>query len=67
MRTNIVLDDELVTEAFKYAKDIHTKKELVETALQEFVKSRKLRDIRELKGKVQFWEGYDHKSMRAGQ
>lgn len=67
MRTNIVLDDELVAEAFKYAKDIHTKKELVETALQEFVKNRKLKDIRDLRGKIQFSEGYDYKSMRAGQ
>jgi Arc/MetJ family transcription regulator len=65
MRTTIVLDDDLVAEAFKYAKDIHTKKELVETALQEFVRNRKLRDIRELRGKVLFWEGYDHKAMRA--
>jgi len=67
MRTNIVLDDELVNEAFKYAKDIHTKRELVETALQEFVKNRKLKDIRDLRGKIQFSEGYDYKSMRAGQ
>lgn len=67
MRTNIVLDDELVSEAFKYAQDIHTKKELVETALQEFVKSRKLKDIRDLRGRVQFSEGYEYKSMRAGQ
>lgn len=65
MRTNIVLDDNLVNEAFRYATDIHTKKELVETALQEFVKNRKLKDIRELRGKVQFSEGYDYKSMRS--
>ncbi|MFA4846378.1 MAG: type II toxin-antitoxin system VapB family antitoxin [Patescibacteria group bacterium] len=65
MRTNIVLDDNLVTEAFKYAKDIHTKKELVEIALQEFVKNRKLKDIRDLRGKIEFSEGYDYKSMRS--
>ncbi len=33
MRTNIVLDDNLVDEAFKIAGNIHTKRELVETAL----------------------------------
>ncbi|MCF7943836.1 MAG: type II toxin-antitoxin system VapB family antitoxin [Spirochaetia bacterium] len=33
MRTNIVLDDSLVEEAFKYAETIHTKKDLIETAL----------------------------------
>ncbi len=64
MRTNIVLNDELVNEAFKYAKDIHTKKELVEVALQEFVRSRKVKDIRDLKGKVEFADGYDYKAMR---
>jgi len=67
MRTNIVLDDELVSEAFKYASSIHTKKELVETALLEFVRSRKMKDLRELKGKIHFSEGYDHKKMRLGQ
>ena len=65
MRTNIVLDDKLVSEAFKYAKDIHTKKELVEVALQEFVKSRKLKDLRDLRGKIEFSEGYDYKVMRS--
>lgn len=65
MRTNIVLDDNLVNEAFKYATDIRTKRELVEVALQEFVKNRKLKDIRDLRGKVQFAEGYDYKAMRS--
>ena len=32
MRTNIVLNDALVAEAFKYSVNIHTKKELVEVA-----------------------------------
>ena len=66
MRTNIVLDDELVEEAFKYAKDIHTKKDLIETALKEFVKNRKMKNLRDLKGKIYFAEGYDYKKMRAG-
>ena len=65
MRTNIVLDDNLVSEAFKYATDIHTKKELVEIALQEFVKNRKLKDLRDLRGDIQFSEGYDYKAMRS--
>lgn len=64
MRTNIVLNDELVNEAFKYAQEIHTKKELVETALQEFVRNRKIKDIRELRGKIEFADGYDYKAMR---
>ena len=64
MRTNIVLNDDLVNEAFKYAKDIHTKKELVETALQEFVRNHRIKDIRDLRGKIEFAEDYDYKTMR---
>jgi Arc/MetJ family transcription regulator len=66
MRTNIVLDDYLMEEAFRYAKEIHTKKELIETALKEFVKNRKMKNLRELRGNVLFVEGYDYKKMRVG-
>ena len=64
MRTNIVLDDELVAEAFKYSQDIHTKKDLIEAALVEYIRSRKVKDLRELKGKIRFAEGYDYKRLR---
>lgn len=66
MRTNIVLDDNLVDEAFKYAEGIHTKKDLIETALKEFVRTRKMKNLRELKGKIQFADDYDYKKMRVG-
>jgi Arc/MetJ family transcription regulator len=64
MRTNIVIDDDLVKEAFKYAESIHTKKDLIEVALREFVKTRKMKNLRELKGKILFSEDYDYKKMR---
>ncbi len=64
MRTNIVLDDALVQEAFKYAENIHTKKALIEAALREYVKIRKMKNLRDLKGKVFFADGYDYKAMR---
>ena len=64
MRTNIVLDDNLVEEAFKYADSIHTKKDLIETALKEFIKTRKMKNLRDLKGKIQFADNYDYKAMR---
>ena len=64
VRTNIVLNDTLVEEAFKYSVDIRTKKELVETALKEYVQNRKIKDLRELKGKIVFFENYDYKKMR---
>ncbi|QQO10388.1 type II toxin-antitoxin system VapB family antitoxin [Breznakiella homolactica] len=64
MRTNIVLNDELVEEAFKYSTNITTKKELVETALQEYVNNRKRKNLKDLRGKIQFRDDYDYKSMR---
>ncbi len=66
MRTNIVLDDILVEEAFKYSSSIRTKKDLIETALREYVQNRKIKDLRELKGKIRFSDDYDYKKMRIG-
>ena len=64
MRTNIVLNDELVDEAFKYSQTITTKRELIETALKEYVDNRKRKNIKELRGKIKFMEDYDYKAMR---
>jgi Arc/MetJ family transcription regulator len=64
MRTNIVLDDDLVKEAFHYAK-VKTKKELIDTVLREFVANHKKVDLRKLKGKVEFLDDYDYKKMRS--
>jgi Arc/MetJ family transcription regulator len=64
MRTNIVLNDELVDEAFKFSQAISTKRELIETALKEYVNTRKRKNIKELKGKIKFQEDYDYKAMR---
>lgn len=66
MRTNIVLDSDLIEEAFKYS-DARTKRELVDLALREFVASRKKKDMRELRGKISFVEDYDYKAARAEQ
>jgi Arc/MetJ family transcription regulator len=65
MRTNIVLDDELVEEAFRHS-NAKTKRELVDLALREFVANRKRKDIRELRGKISFHPGYDYKKLRVG-
>jgi Arc/MetJ family transcription regulator len=67
MRTNIVLNDELIVEAFNYAKTIHTKRELIETALKEFVQTRKIRNLRDIKGTILFADAYDYKKMRIGE
>jgi len=63
MRTNIVLDDELVTEAFKYS-DATTKRDLVNQALKDFVTRHKRKNMLELVGKVHLAEDYDYKALR---
>jgi Arc/MetJ family transcription regulator len=63
MRTNIVLDDNLVKEAFRHAP-VKTKRELVDLALREFVAARKRRDVRELFGRGGIREDYDYKALR---
>ncbi|MBW2569472.1 MAG: type II toxin-antitoxin system VapB family antitoxin [Deltaproteobacteria bacterium] len=65
MRTNIVLDDNLVKEAFKYSA-AKTKKELINQALKEFVNNKVRRNLLDLEGKIEFAEGYDYKSLREG-
>ena len=65
MRTNIVLDEDLVDEALKIS-GAKTKKELVHQALREFVENRKRRDLRELAGKIKFADNYRYKKIREG-
>jgi Arc/MetJ family transcription regulator len=64
MRTNIVLNDELVKEAFMYSQAVSTKRELIEVALREYVSNRKRKNIGELKGEIKFRDDYDYKDMR---
>lgn len=64
VRTNIVLNDELVAEA-QALSHIKTKRELIEVALQEFVASRKRMDLRHLKGVNEIQPDYDHKKTRS--
>lgn len=63
MRTNIVLDDKLVKEAFRYAS-VATKRELINLALKEFVQNHRKKDVYELKGKVKIRNDYDYKALR---
>jgi Arc/MetJ family transcription regulator len=64
MRTNVVLNDNLVEEAFKFSQSISTKRELIEAALIEYVNNRKRGNLKELKGKIKFSDDYDYKKMR---
>ncbi len=55
MRTNIVLDDDLVEEGLELT-NLRTKKQLVNLALKELVTKRKRKRILNLEGKIS-WEG----------
>ena len=65
MRTNIVLDDNLVKEAIKLS-GAKTKKELIHLALKEFVENKRRLNLLDLEGKIEFAEGYNYKQMREG-
>ncbi len=61
MRTNIVIDDELMTEALDVSGN-RTKRETVEEALKLLITLKNQAKIRALRGKLQ-WEG-DLDTMR---
>ena len=64
MRTNIVLDDELIAEATRLT-GIKTKKALVHEALRTLIRVRKRKNLLELRGKIAFAPAYDHKALRS--
>jgi Arc/MetJ family transcription regulator len=66
LRTNIVLDDELVREAFEHCSNAKTKRGLVDQALRGFVANRRRRGVRELRGKGLIRPDYDYKALREG-
>lgn len=55
MRTNIVIDDQLMADALK-ATGLDTKKEAVEEGLKLLVRQNKQQAIRKLRGKLK-WDG----------
>ena len=63
MRTNIVIDDELLNAAFSVS-NAKTKKDLIHEALKEFIRLKKRKDLVELAGSVSFHKNYDHKKLR---
>jgi len=66
MRTNIVLNDELVKQAFFVAPAYKTKKDLIDAALREFIQVRKASAVKDLRGMNLFADDYDYKTMREG-
>jgi len=55
MRTNIVIDDELMANALKMT-GLRTKREAVELGLKTLIKLKKQEKIRQFKGKLT-WQG----------
>ena len=64
MRTNIVIDDELIKEAMALSK-LKTKKAVVETGLRLLVQIKKQERIKNFRGKLE-WDG-NLDSMRLDQ
>ena len=61
MRTNIVIEDELIKKCIEYT-GLKTKKEVVNFALLELIQRKERKEILRLKGKLH-WEG-DLEDMR---
>ena len=59
-----MLDDNLVAEAARLT-GIKTKKDLVHEALRTLIRVRRRRSLLELRGKIAFTRGYDHKKLRS--
>jgi len=64
MRTNIIIDDNLMKEAMTLSK-LNTKKAVVETSLKLLVQIKKQECLKNFRGKLK-WEG-DLDSMRLDQ
>lgn len=62
MRTNIVIDDQLMSDALE-ATGLNTKKDVVEQGLKLLIRQNKQQAIRKLRGKLK-WEG-DLDEMRS--
>lgn len=62
MRTNIEIDDELMSDALK-ATGLKTKKEAVEQGLKTLIKLKKQEEIKRFRGKLE-WSG-DLDDMRS--
>ncbi len=65
MRTNIVLDERLVSRVMKLA-NVKTKREAVHVALDAFVRIRSRPDVRKIYGIGGLDPAYDYKKLRTG-
>jgi Arc/MetJ family transcription regulator len=63
MRTNIVLDDQLLEEALALSEH-RTKKDLIHEALRVFIRLKKRKNLSELAGKISLSDDFNHKRLR---
>ena len=63
MATNLNIDERLLAEAQRLGGK-KTKRETVNDALEEYIRSRKQKEILNVFGKIQFHRGYDYKRLR---
>jgi len=64
VRTNVVLNDELVSEAMKLS-GLKTKRAVIEEGLRVLVDLKRRRSLLELKGANLLADDYDYKAARA--
>ena len=62
-RTSIDINMDLLAEAIKLS-GLPTNKSVIENALTEFVEKRRKKDLMDIKGQIEFSDGYDYKQMR---
>ncbi len=63
MRTNIVIDDDLVRQAMALT-GARTKREAVHVALSDLIERRKRKNLLDLAGELDFAPDFDHKALR---
>ena len=63
MATNLAINEELLNTAYKIG-GYGSKKETVNTALEEFIKRRKSEELIKLFGKIKYDPHYNYKNMR---
>jgi Arc/MetJ family transcription regulator len=63
MRVNLDLDNKALEEAIQLS-GLKTKKQVVNLALQHYLKELKRKDLTDLKGKISFYPNYSPKKMR---
>ena len=64
VRTNIIMEEPLVMEA-QAITGIKTKTGVVHHALRELVRRQRMKEALQMRGKVEFWDGYEASHVNA--